>query len=141
MTSDDIKNIENDLNINLPKHYVDFIQNFKGFQSRDLYLENFIYTDSEYLIQINKLLGFYLTAKFIKKKLFIGENGGGDFYLIDLENPEIEKVYYLDHEESTEKSYNPTTDTWKWDELEFYDNMNDFKNSLLEDFGMKISEI
>jgi hypothetical protein len=37
-----------------------------------------------------------LNDKIIKSKLIIGDNGGGDFYLIDLVDKSDERVYVFD---------------------------------------------
>jgi hypothetical protein len=120
----DLRKIENALGIALPPHYTSFMQQFEGFSIEDGgLLDSFIYTDADHLIQINQLRRFYLTETPVKHKLIIGDNGGGDYYLIDLQNPLDERVNYFDHEEFEDDV-----------EKESYNSLASFKKEIAELF-------
>ncbi len=123
----DIKQVENELNIQLPNHYVAFITNNKNDYQL---LDGFVFADVEYLIAINKLIGFYGEEKSIKHRLIIGETGGGDFYLINLQDSSDQHVYYFDHEESFEQSYDETNDQWNSNSFEKYDHLNAYLDDI-----------
>jgi hypothetical protein len=132
MESFDIANIENELRVKLPSHYISFILAYKsnGFE-----FDNFLYTDPAIMIQMNRLVGFYGEDKIIKKRLIIGDNGGGDYYLINLEDQADRRVYVYDHEESVEKSYNKESQTWQWESVESYSTLENYKTELNRLFG------
>ncbi|MDW7693035.1 SMI1/KNR4 family protein [Flammeovirgaceae bacterium SG7u.111] len=138
MKLEDIRIIEQELGITLPKHYVKYITNFP-ITLKELKTQIgellFLYDNPEQLISTNRFLGFHGSDKFIKDKLCIGENGGGDYYLIDLCNPFDQKVYFFDHEESVEKYYNQEENTWEWNKLESCDNLKEHENEILELFN------
>jgi hypothetical protein len=118
MTQQDIKEIEAALSIVLPKHYVEFMLDFPialTLVQEEFDDSSFFYNNSKYLIKVNSFFGFHGQDKFIKNKLCIGENGGGDYYLINLEDHSDQEVLYLDHEESVEKFYDQEHDTWNWE--------------------------
>ncbi|KXX71141.1 SMI1/KNR4 family protein [Flammeovirga sp. SJP92] len=138
MNIDDIRKIELELNIELPQHFIDYITNYPIELTKLKTMLGellFLYDDPEQLISINQYLGFYGSEKLIKQKLCIGENGGGDYYLINLKELSDEKVYFWDHEESTERFYNEKTDTWEWEKLEFSKNLKEHEKEILEIFG------
>ena len=135
MNLDDIRKIEQELEINLPGHYIKYITNLPTVLTElkeQLGELPFLYDNPEQLILLNQHLGFHRSDKFIKHKLCIGENGGGDYYLIDLNVSTNEKVYLLDHEESVENYYNKETDTWEWESLEFCENLRGTKQKFLK---------
>ena len=116
----DFRKIEDALGVKLPPHYVAFMQKFKGFAIEEAGLiDNFIYRDTDHLVKANRAAGFYSTEKPLKKKLIVGDNGGGDFYLIDLQNTADERVHYFDHEEFDEKG-----------EMDVYPNLKSFKEEV-----------
>lgn len=116
----DFRKIEDALGIELPQHYVSFMRQFRGFAIEDAGLvDNFIYKDTDQLIQVNRISGFYSTEKPIKKKLIIGDNGGGDYYLIDLQHAADERVHYFDHEEFDDSG-----------EMDVYPNLMNFKEEV-----------
>lgn len=140
MTSEQITKIEAKLGISLPVHYVTFLMNFAGLKKTDtldanFFYEDFIYATPEHIIEINEMMGFHLNDKIVKNKLIIGDNGGGDYYLIDLKDHADKKVYYLDHEESIENNFNEKTNTWNWDGLECYETLDNYKKEIEEMFG------
>jgi hypothetical protein len=100
-------------------------------------IENFLYSSADRLIEINRTVGFYSDTQIIKKKLIIGDNGGGDFYLLDLVDPSDKRVYIFDHEESVENNFNTKTKTWNWGGFEHYENLESYKRSLQELFGFE----
>ena len=103
MKKEEIHKIEFELGITLPTHYTSYLTNFPP-ELLDLKNQlgelTFIFDRVEQIIIINQALGFHKHNKSIKKKFCIGSNGGGDFYLIDLDNMNNERIYYYDHEES-----------------------------------------
>jgi hypothetical protein len=116
----DFGKIEGALGVKLPQHYVSFMRQFKGFAIEDAGLvDNFIYKDTDKLIRVNRSSGFHLTEKPIKKKLIIGDNGGGDYYLIDLQHAVDERVHYFDHEASDNAG-----------EMDVYPNLLNFKEEV-----------
>ena len=138
MIDKDIKRVEEALGVRLPAHYVSFLMEFKGYKEAKGYqtgMDRFIYSDADILIEMNQLMGFHSDDKIIQHKLVIGENGGGDFYLIDLKDPDDKNVYFFDHEESIENSYNSKTREWDWPALECYETMGHYKASVEELFG------
>ena len=137
MHVNDIREIELTLGITLPDHFINYIIPYP--QSLTLLKERmghmfFIYDNSQQLILMNQMLGVHGSEKYIKHKLAIGENGGGDYYFIDLQNPKDQKVYFYDHEESTENYYDPERDEWQWHKLEFYANLKAYEEDLLSMF-------
>lgn len=138
MNSDDIRKIEQALEIELPSHYVNYITNIPPTlmelksQLGELL---FLFDNPEQLISLNQHLGFYRSDKFIKQKLCIGENGGGDYYLIELNTSTDQRVYFLDHEESVENHYDQETDTWFWENLEFSNNLKEHEADILNMFS------
>ncbi|RAW01823.1 SMI1/KNR4 family protein [Pseudochryseolinea flava] len=135
MREHDIQKIEQALLLKLPEHYVAFIEKFEGFTGEDGILEGFVYANADELITKNLRVGFHTTEKTIKHKLIIGENGGGDFYLIDLQDHGDESVYYYDHEESHEH-YDEETQTWDWKSFEFDKNLSSHVDNLRVVFGL-----
>ncbi|WP_338763220.1 SMI1/KNR4 family protein [Bernardetia sp. ABR2-2B] len=140
MKTSDIKEIEALFNIQLPIFYTSFITNYPKIlteilvQYEDKTYSN-CYDSKEELIRINQLLGFYGEDKFIKHKFCIGENGGGDYYLIDINNSTNEKIYVIDHEESAELYYDSSTDTWNWENVDSFNGMAEFSNFILSLFS------
>lgn len=82
------------------------------------------------------MLGFHLNDKIIKRKLIIGDSGGGNFYLIDLANPSDERVFVLDHEEGIENNFNEETETLNWEKFDNYDTLESYRRGLKEMFGI-----
>lgn len=132
----EINHIEKELATKLPDHYIAFISNFKGLSNLSIDLENFLYSDPNKLIEINKLFEFYLETKIVKKKLIIGDNGGGDLYLIDLINQNDKRVFVFDHEESVESFFDSKTEIWSWEKLESYESLESYENNLKDIFGV-----
>ena len=83
---------------------------------------------------MNKLVGFHLTDKIIKNKLIIGDNGGGDFYLIDLIDKADQRVYVFDHEETIENCFDSIKGTFDWDKFDKYDTVDSYRISIQEMF-------
>ncbi len=137
MKDDEIKRIEKELDVELPHHYVTFLLGFNGLNNPEIDIENFLYPNPDHLIEMNRMIGFYSDSKIIKRKLIIGDNGGGGFYLIDLVNPNDKRVYIFDHEESVENNFDKKTETWNWEGLEHYETLERYKNSLQEMFGLE----
>ncbi|UII20541.1 SMI1/KNR4 family protein [Fulvivirga ligni] len=137
MNKKDIKLVEEILNIELPSHYIDFIIDSRRIPKDDPYIEirkNYLIDDPEYLIDLNDTLKFHLDTAIIQNKLCIGENGGGDFFLIDLKDKSDKSVYLFDHEESVEY-YNLDTKTWNWDGLREFDSLSKYSSWISELFG------
>lgn len=132
MDTVDLNQIEAELSLQLPPHYVSFISNYNA---PGHIFKNFIYTDSEHLIHLNKLIGFYADGKSIKRRLIIGDNGGGDFYLINLKDSTDHRVYYYDHEESVDESYDEESGNWDWDSFESSANLSTHLDDLRQLFG------
>jgi hypothetical protein len=131
----EIKRIEKELGVELPEHYVKFLLHFSGLKNEEVDIENFLYSNPDQSIEMNRMIGFYSNSKIIKKKLIIGDNGGGGFYLIDLVNPNDKKVYVFDHEESVENYFDEKTETWNWGGLEHHETLESYKNTLEAMFG------
>ena len=133
----DIQELESKLKIKLPKYYVSYVLSFPDVLSlihdkyEDSSYSNF-YDDAEHLVRINLFLS---KNTIFNKKFCIGDNGGGDFFLVDLANHENEKVYCFDHEESVEEHYDDTNGTLNWEALDSYQNLEAYKNSILNIFG------
>ena len=127
----DFKNIEKALKITLPEHYTKAIAKYlKG----TTYPENFIITDTSYFIEINQMLGFYGADKVVKHMLVIGENGGGDYYLINLKAPADQHIYVFDHEEVSE-SIDPDTGEIDWEAMEPYESFDELLEEISSIFG------
>jgi|JI10StandDraft_1071094.scaffolds.fasta_scaffold1104549_1 hypothetical protein len=137
MNSQGIKKIEDELGVKLPPHYITFLIDFDGLKSSEVDLSIFLYNDPETVIEINRLIGFYSNTTLIKYKLIIGENGGGDYYLIDLNNPDDLRVIFFDHEESFENNYDNSKDTWNWEGFEFYQDIAAYRRGLIELFEIE----
>lgn len=134
MTIKEIEIINESLKIDLPRFYVKYMLNFPEIMKKihNLYegptYSNF-YNNYEDLIRINKILGFYNESKFIKNMFCIGENGGGDFVLIDLNN-KVEKVFCFDHEEIV------SNNEFNISNLEYYSSLDEYLDSIIEIFGI-----
>lgn len=134
MRPDEIKRIEKELSIGLPTHYATFLSKFEGLNNFEVDIGHFLYSSAEDLIEMNKLVGFHLSDKIIKNKLIIGDNGGGDFYLIDLINKADQTVYLFDHEETVENCFDNTKGTFDWDKFDKYDTVDSYRISIQEMF-------
>jgi hypothetical protein len=134
MRLDEIQRIERELSIDLPAHYVTFLLKFEGLNNPEFDIGHLLYSSAEDLIEMNKLAGFHLTDKIIKNKFIIGDNGGGDFYLIDLINKADQTVYVLDHEETVENCFDNTRGTFEWDKFDKYDTVDSYRISIQEMF-------
>ena len=135
----EISQIENSLAIKLPDYYIEFMGNhsFSPMDPDNPYLamrNNFLINNPAYLIDLNKLLKFHQGNGFIQNRFCIGENGGGDFYLINLEDFTDEAVYLFDHEESVENHYNSETKEWDWNELRVYESLTEYTEFIEELF-------
>jgi hypothetical protein len=128
MTADEVTQIETELDIKLPQHYVDFILRFPGLVRSEIDVSHFLYSSADQLIETNIMMGFHSDMKIIKHKLIIGDNGGGGFYLIDLRNPADERVYIFDHEESTALSV---------DSFEYYETLESYLENISQMFGLQ----
>lgn len=139
MSSEDIKRVEQELKVKLPDHYIEYVTSIPskviGIKKQLGYFP-FLFDNPEEIITVNQHLGFYDTSKFIKHKLCIGENGGGDYYLIDLNEVTNQKVYFFDHEESVDNYYNKETNTLEFEKLDFSGDLKAHINEVLEIFGM-----
>lgn len=141
MTQADFDKIQQELQIKLPAHYIKFMENPSGafVQLKALAPHQpFLYEHAEELIKINQHLGFHGSDTFIKQRLCIGDNGGGDFYLIDLQTPDDPRVFLLDHEETVAIAYDAATDTWDWDQVEYAENISTHINETLEMFNIEL---
>jgi hypothetical protein len=137
MSDQQIGVIEKKLGINLPRHYISFLLDFEGIKHLELDLGNFLYNTPDEVVNMNQVVGFYANSNTIKNKLVVGDNGGGDFYLIDLLNPNDKKVYVFDHEESFENNFDRVTNSWNWAGFEYYNSLKSYKKKLEEIFGLE----
>ena len=132
MRPDEIQRIEIELGIDLPTHYVTFLSKFEGLKNTEIDIGHFLYSSAEDLIEMNKLIGFHLTDQIIKNKLIIGDNGGGDFYLIDLVDKSDETVYLFDHEETVENCFDKAKGTFDWDKFDKYETVDSYRTNIQE---------
>lgn len=51
-----------------------------------------------------------------------------------LEDASYENVYYFDHEESTENSFDENTGLWNWDSFEKYESLKSYPTEVLSMF-------
>ena len=139
MTQEDLTQIETALAIKLPAHYCLFMLAFPTElttihqEFEDEHYAHFM-NEANKIIALNQLLGCYGEDKMIKRKLCIGENGGGDYYLIDLHEHQNETVYYFDHEEAADH-YNQTTARWNWEAFAAHPNLIAYQQELITMFG------
>lgn len=134
MTPEEIKRIEKELSIDLPGHYATFLSNFDGLSTPDVNIGHLLYSRADDLIEMNRMIGFHLTDKIIKNKLIIGDNGGGDFYIIDLVDKSDETVYVFDHEETVENCFDEAKGTFDWDRFDKYETIDNYRISIQEMF-------
>ncbi|MBL7839545.1 MAG: SMI1/KNR4 family protein [Cyclobacteriaceae bacterium] len=134
MTRDEIQRIQKELGVDLPAHYAIFLLKFEGVDNPEFDLGHLLYSSAEHLIVMNKRVGFYLSDKIIKNKLIIGDNGGGDYYLIDLVDKSDETVYVFDHEETVENCFDKVKRTFDWDKFDKYDTVDSYRASIQEMF-------
>jgi hypothetical protein len=134
MTTEEIKRIEKALSVELPKHYVTFLSTFEELNNLEVDIGHFLYASADDVIGMNEAIGFHLHGKIIKNKLIIGDNGGGDYYLIDLVHQSDEKVYVFDHEETVEKCLDNMSGEFEWSKFDKYDSLDSYRISLLEMF-------
>lgn len=135
MRLDEIKKIEEELNLDLPAHYTTFLLKFEGLNNPEVNIEHFLYSSADDLIEMNKMVRFHLNDKIIKNKLIIGDNGGGDFYLIDLVDKSDKTVYVFDHEETIEHCFNIENKSFEWSKSDKYATIESYRTSILEMFG------
>ena len=126
MDKEQIEKVENALVITLPPHYVEFISTFDGLSHSEYDIGRFLYSEVDLLIEMNLLIGFHTGKKSVGKKLIIGDNGGGDFYMIDLENQSDQRVFFFDHELE-----NDVTDA------DCYVTLKRYRDDLMEMFGIE----
>jgi hypothetical protein len=93
-----------------------------------------LYSSPNDSIEMNRVIGFHLTEKIIKNKLIIGDNGGGDFYLIDLVDKSNETVYVFDHEETVENCFDDAKGTFDWDRFDKYETVDSYRISIRKMF-------
>lgn len=134
MTRQDIEKIETQLSIKLPGHYISFVLDFpKALTAIQTAFEDpassAFYNNAQPLILLNEHLRFHTTETFIKKMFCIGENGGGDYHLINLENPADEQVHIFDHEEPIGNNFAT------YEGFERHENLQEFKTSILALYG------
>jgi hypothetical protein len=139
MNEQEITQVEKSLEIKLPSYYIDFMGDYP-FSKMDIdspYLEmrnNFLINDPAYLTDLNENLKFHQDNGYIQNRFCIGENGGGDFYLINIQNLSDKAVYLFDHEESAENHYNPETKEWDWAQLKVFDSLAEYSEWIGELF-------
>jgi hypothetical protein len=115
MTKEGLDSIQLQLNIRLPENYKSFMINFPASLSiiGEVFDENNFCNDPIKLIYFNQLLSS--KSKTLLDEMFcIGENGGGDYYFINLLNSNDQKIYFLDHEEMPDGAYDSNNDKWNW---------------------------
>ena len=134
MTTEEINRIEKELSVDLPQHYTTFLSTFEGLNNPELDIGQLLYSNADDLIEMNRIVGFHLNDKIIKGKLIIGDNGGGDFYLIDHIDKSDETVYVFDHEETVEKCFDAEKGTFDWSKFDQYDTVESYQNSVQEMF-------
>jgi len=135
MRPEEIKRIEEELGVDLPSNYVTFLSTFKGLNNPEIDIGHLLYSSPDDLIEMNKMVGFHLNDKIMKGKLIIGDNGGGDFYLIDLIDKSDETVYVFDHEETIENCFDKEKGTFDWARFDRYDTVDRYRTSIQEMFG------
>ena len=129
MKPQEIQKIHKRLAISLPQHHVNFLLAFEGFgKYNEIDISNFLYADADVTVKMNQRFGFYRGDKVITNKFIIGDNGGGDLYLIDLNNPADERVFVFDHEEFSGQL--------NLESLKYYDTIAAYRKSLEELFGL-----
>lgn len=134
MRTEEIKRIQKELGVDLPPHYATFLSTFEGLINPEINIGNLLYASADDVIEMNRLMGFYLNDKIIKSKLIIGDNGGGDFYLIDLVDKSDERVYVFDHEETVEKCFDKKKGSFDWTVFDKYDTVESYRICMQETF-------
>lgn len=130
MTPDEIRRVEKELGTNVPVHYAKFLSTFEGLNNSEADISHFLYSSPDHLIEMNQMVGFHLQDKIVKNKLIIGDNGGGDFYLINLIDASDEAVYVFDHEEA-ENFFDKKKGAFDWGRFEKYDTVESYRVSVL----------
>ena len=121
----DFQQIENTLAIELPAHFKSFHLQHQSLIKELKELVNeldqsiSLATDLESILMINQFLQVPKTEGPFRYKFSIGQDGCGNFALIDLKNPDNTKVYYSDHDEyDFEEIFDQSTNDFKWDSFE-----------------------
>lgn len=122
LSAKDLAILEERLGISLPPHYKDFnlhqhplIDRLREHGENDDTLT--LITDLDFLLEIS---GFFEIPKSegpCRNKFVIGQDGCGNFYLIDLLDHENTKVYFLDHDSYEEEEvFDVEKNDYKWEE-------------------------
>ena len=121
----DFQQIENTLAIQLPTHFKNFhLQQQKLIKElkelvNELDQSISLATDVESILMINQFLEVPKTEGPFRYKFSIGQDGCGNFALIDLKKADNTKVYYSDHDEyDFEEIFDPSINDFKWDSFE-----------------------
>ena len=99
MDSNEINSIENELDIELPKYYLELLFNYpsrllgEGIHASEVELLN----SPNNIIDLNKLVRESNGIDIDASHFLIGESGCGDYYFIDLDENES-SVYFWNHD-------------------------------------------
>ena len=125
LSESDFQEIENTLQIELPAHFKAFHLQHKALIKELKELVNEVdqsislATDVESILMINQFLEVPKTEGPFRFKFSIGQDGCGNFALIDLKNTDNTKVYYSDHDEyDFEEIFDQNINDFKWDSFE-----------------------
>lgn len=121
LETEDIQKIETTLGISLPQHYKDFhLSNrtlLQELRDSDVNPEDdgmYISTDAENIIEYNQFSGLPKTEGPTRNKYYIGGDGCGGSYFVDLKNPDNTEVYFVSPDNFTE-IFDEEADDFKWD--------------------------
>jgi hypothetical protein len=136
MTKEGLDSIQLQFKIRLPGNYYAFMTNFPTSSSiiGEVFDNNNFCNDPKRLVDLNLLLS--TKSKTLLQKMFcIGENGGGDYYFINLLNSNDHKVYFLDHEEMPDGAFDPNNDRWNWALFDTIPDLNTHAVEILSTYG------
>jgi hypothetical protein len=137
MTTNDIERIENELSIQLPKHYKDFLLHYPKDLLELKLNKDFLSNDPEWIAEINKLIH---KGKVPKEFIAIGIDLGGNIFYIKNE-PNNTYVYWVDHEEVEEDLSVRNDLIWESVLEKKYKDLNDFKIWLIEFWGEILNRV